>query len=317
VATGPTGDGRPVTGVPPRLLLRRDALEEGFSDDELARLTRSSDWTHLRRGAYLDGEAPGSAAARHRLLVTATLGQLRRPAVVSHQSAAVLLGLPLWDVPLHRVHLTRRPPAWNDTSRVLFVHVAHLDDDEVVHAGGLQVTSPARTAVDLARCLPHDRAVVALDAALHAGLLTEAGLSDALTRCGGRPGARSARRAVQASDGRSESVGESRSRLLLHALGLAPTALQFPVRTAGGVLLGRTDFAWEDRRLVGEFDGRVKYGRLLRPGQEPGDAVFEEKRREDAIRDEGWGVVRWTWADLATPARLGARVQRARDRGRR
>ncbi len=42
---------------------------------------------------------------------------------------------------------------------------------------------------------------------------------------------------------------------------------------------------------MGEFDGRIKYGRLLRPGQEAGDAVFEEKRREDAIRDEGWKVV--------------------------
>ncbi len=81
------------------------------------------------------------------------------------------------------------------------------------------------------------------------------------------------------------------------------------------MLLGRTDSAWEDRRLVGESDGRVEYGRLLRPGQAPGDAVFEEKRREDAIRNEGRGVVRWTWADLATQARLGARVQRARDRG--
>jgi hypothetical protein len=304
-----------VTGHPPRLLLRRDALEEGFSDDELARLTRARDWTHLRRGAYLDGEAPGSAVARHRLLVSATLGQLRRPAVVSHQSAAVLLGLPLWGVPLDRVHVTRRPPAWNDASRVLSVHVAHLDDDEVLDAGGLLVTSPARTAVDLARALPHDRAVVALDAARHAGLLTDAGLTDAVARCSGRPGARAARRAVEASDGRSESVGESRSRVLLRALGLAPTALQFPVRTAGGVLVGRTDFAWEDRRVVGEFDGRVKYGRLLRPGQEPGDAVFQEKRREDAIRDEDWGVVRWTWGDLEAPLRLGARVRRALDRG--
>ena len=56
--------------------------------------------------------------------------------------------------------------------------------------------------------------------------------------------------------------------------------------------------------MLGEFDGRVKYGRLLRPGQEPGDAVFEEKRREDAIRDEGWGVVRWVWSDLQVPHRL-------------
>jgi hypothetical protein len=91
---------------------------------------------------------------------------------------------------------------------------------------------------------------------------------------------------------------------------LAPT-LQFPVRTDGGLLLGRADFAWEQQRAVGEFDGRVEYGRLLRPGQSPGDAVFEEKRREDAFRDEGWGVVRWTWPDLDQPGRLRDRVGRA------
>ena len=41
-----------------------------------------------------------------------------------------------------------------------------------------------------------------------------------------------------------------------------------------------------------------------------------EKRREDAIREEDWGVVRWTWADLSRPDRLAARVRRARDRRR-
>ncbi|MCF6744792.1 hypothetical protein E9529_10960 [Blastococcus sp. KM273128] len=65
---------------------------------------------------------------------------------------------------------------------------------------------------------------------------------------------------------------------------------------------------------MGEFDGRVKYGRLLRPGQEPGEVVFAEKRREDATRDEGWDVVRWVWAELAAPHRLAAKVRRARER---
>jgi hypothetical protein len=63
--------------------------------------------------------------------------------------------------------------------------------------------------------------------------------------------------------------------------------------------------------VVGEFDGRVKYGRLLRPGQDPGDAVFEEKRREDALRAEDWAVVRWTWADVERPGRLSRWLQRA------
>jgi hypothetical protein len=89
------------------------------------------------------------------------------------------------------------------------------------------------------------------------------------------------------------------------------------VAFADGLLVARTDFGWEEHRLVGEFDGRVKYGRLLRPGQDPGDVVIEEKRREDAVRDEGWRMVRWVWADLSSGHRLAARVRRARERGRR
>jgi hypothetical protein len=122
---------------------------------------------------------------------------------------------------------------------------------------------------------------------------------------------------VKFSDGRSGSVGESRSRVVLADLGLTPSALQYEITTPSGEFVARTDFAWEEERIVGEFDGRIKYGRLLRPGQDPGDAVFEEKRREDAIRDVGWEVVRWTWGDLSVPAHLAERLERARSRAAR
>jgi hypothetical protein len=69
-------------------------------------------------------------------------------------------------------------------------------------------------------------------------------------------------------------------------------------------------------RNGGEFDGKVKYGRALRPGQDPGDAVFDEKRREDALRDQGLQVVRWVWAELATFDVVAARLRRAFVRGR-
>ena len=69
--------------------------------------------------------------------------------------------------------------------------------------------------------------------------------------------------------------------------------------------------------MLGEFDGQVKYGRLLRPGQAPGDAVFDEKRREDALRDEGWGMIRWVWDELGRPPALVARWRRALERGSR
>jgi hypothetical protein len=299
------------------LLLRRQAVQEGWTDDELARLARAGEVSRLRRGAYVDGPLPQSVATRHRLLVRATLSGFRRWSVVSHQSAAVLLGLPLWGVGLDRVHVTRRPPAWSDRSAVLRVHVARLQEDEIVEVDGVPVTSPVRTALDLARSLPFETAVVVLDAALRRGTVQPELVRERLFDIAGTPGSRSAARAVRFADGRSESVGESRSRVLLHALGLPPSAVQFPVIGADGSFLARTDFAWEDRRVVGEFDGRVKYGRLLRPGQEAGDVVFEEKRREDAIRNEGWGAVRWVWSDLGRRDRLADRVRRALGRGAR
>jgi hypothetical protein len=40
---------------------------------------------------------------------------------------------------------------------------------------------------------------------------------------------------------------------------------------------------------------------VLKPGQTAADAVFEEKRREDARRDLGWQIVRWIWQDLYRP----------------
>jgi hypothetical protein len=298
-------------------VLRRRAVAEGWTDDELARHIRTGAMSRLRRGAYVDGAPPAGDAVRHRLLVHATVAGLRRPAVVSHQSAAVLLRMPLWGVGLDRVHVTRRPPASSEVGRTLRTHVARLRDDEVVEVDGLAVTGPVRTAFDLARSLPLEPAVVALDAALASRVVQAADLARAVAEVAGTRGSRTAARAVAFADGRSESVGESRSRLVLHRLGLAPTALQLVCRDAGGSSLGRADFGWEDERVVGEFDGRVKYGRLLRPGQDPGDVVFEEKRREDAFRDAGWGVVRWTWTDLVPGTVVGDRVGRALARARR
>lgn len=61
----------------------------------------------------------------------------------------------------------------------------------------------------------------------------------------------------------------------------------------------------------------VIYAELLLPGQTAGDVVYAEKLREDALRDLGWQVVRWGWADLRDPAELRRRLERAFQRGRR
>ncbi len=75
--------------------------------------------------------------------------------------------------------------------------------------------------------------------------------------------------------------------------------LQFHVYDELGNLVGITDFAWPRYRLLGEFDGKIKYGRLLKPGQSPGEVVTDEKNREDRLREvTGWSMIRFTWSDL-------------------
>ncbi|MFD0806729.1 hypothetical protein ACFQ0K_11585 [Nocardioides caeni] len=106
-------------------------------------------------------------------------------------------------------------------------------------------------------------------------------------------------------------MGESRGRWSFRSLGFPAPELQWEVRTSSGLLVGICDWAWPKYGLLGEFDGRVKYGRLLRDGQEPGDAVFDEKKREDLLREEtGWPMVRFVWRDYERPSEIGRRLDR-------
>jgi hypothetical protein len=91
--------------------------------------------------------------------------------------------------------------------------------------------------------------------------------------------------------------------------------VQFRITVGDGACVAVSDFGWKEFRTVGEFDGAEKYGRLLLPGERAGDKVFQEKQREDLIRDTGLQVVRWTWGDLDQPKNLADRIRRALDRG--
>ena len=55
----------------------------------------------------------------------------------------------------------------------------------------------------------------------------------------------------------------------------------------------------------------------MKPGQRLQDVLVAEKRREDALRDAGWQVVRWIWSELYRPSELLERLDRAFARGRR
>ena len=302
-----------------RVLTRSGLLAAGWEPSEVRRLRDTARLMPLRRGAYA---APDPQLSEPRVLhearVRAAVQAMSDQAVVSHVSAAVLHGFELWRPHLSHVHLTRdrgrggrdrrgrprRPPPRWTPRRSSSSH-------------GVPVTSPARTLVDLVRGIGFEQGVVAADFALRSGIVDVAGLQVALDRARGWPGVPRARRVAAFADARSESVGESRSRVAIARAGLPVPRPQLEVVDHRHVVVGRCDFGWEEERTVGEFDGRIKYGRDLAPDQDPGEAVFAEKVREDELRDCGLEVARWIWAELARFGPVAARIRRAHARGRR
>lgn len=266
----------------------------------------------MRRGAYLGrgDERLNVPEAHHAVLVRATLPSLAPGSVVSHVSAAVLHGLSVWAIPLDHVHITRPEPSGGRIGSVVHRHVTPLDPTEITSIDGILVTCLARTVADLARTVPFEQAVVVADSALdtHSDL-TPGALATALRRATGWPGVPAARRAIAFARRGAKSPGESRSRIAIARAGLPVPRLQFPVQLANGVAI--TDFGWADRRAVGEFDGEVKYGRLVPRGQAPADVVFAEKVREDAVRALEFGFTRWIWDELDDFAPVAARIARA------
>ena len=265
----------------------------GTNQRQLARSLELGERTLVRHGAWAT-EAPKDDLAKHRQLVAGTWPLLASNAVLSHGSAAVLHGLPVWKPMLHRVSITRASGGHGARTNQLHVRCAPLDAADLVELDGYRVTSLERTAVDLSRSVSYERAVAILDAALHAKADPQL-LADMSAAARYTSGAGVLRRALEFADRRAESVAESISRVRMAEVGLPVPVLQFEVFDDYGRWLGRTDFAWLEYGVVGEFDGAVKYTGTER---EVAAAVMAEKRRQAAIEAAGWVVVRWTWSDL-------------------
>jgi hypothetical protein len=294
-----------------QILLTQWLRTEGFGSNEISRMRQRGDLVPVRRGAYArDRPDDQTAEQAHRRLILATVPQLEDGAVVSHASAAVLHGLPTWSSAIDRMHLTRDRSGGGRRRPVVHVHGAPLRAEDLAVIDGISVTSLVRTVLDLARTVPMDQAVAAGDRALALGL-SPLELERRLVTMERWPGVRRARRVVGFLDGRSESAGESVSRVRMLEDGLPIPELQREIYGPDGRLVARVDFCWEKQQTIGEFDGKIKYGRLLQSGQSIEKVIFEEKVREDALRDLGWQVVRWLWQDLYRGGTVRDRVLRA------
>lgn len=118
----------------------------------------------------------------------------------------------------------------------------------------------------------------------------------------GRTSVAIARDVAGFADPQAESPGESLSRCVMRDLVDIPApTLQRKYFENDGRLIARTDFSWGDGAVAGEFDGRVKYTRGAAFGDDPSETVWDEKQREDRLRDHGVVVIRWVWAMLFRP----------------
>ena len=278
---------------------------------EVRELLRRGELCRIRRGAYA-AVAGGDQVRedKHRRLIHATAPQLLDGSVVSHGSAAVLHRLPVWAAAIERVHVTRSRTGHGKRRSLVHAHSAPLEKTDLVLVDGIAVTSIARTVLDLARTLPMDQAVALGDRAVREGLSPDI-LAAGLVRMERWPGVRRARRAVDFLDPRSESVGESVSRVLLRTDGLPVPDLQQEIIGPDGRVVARVDVLWKEQRTVGKFDGKVKYGRTLHPGHDVEQVLAAEKIREDLIRDCDLQVARWIWGDFYRPGVIRDRVLRA------
>ncbi len=263
-----------------------------LSPGRLRGLLARGDVRRVIAGVGVRGDVPDCVAVRAR---SAQL-VLRRDQVVVDHSAAWLHGVdvgprqdagsgrPLEVADLAKVHATRRRGTHGCKRTVA--------ETDVVDLQGVRVTSPARTAADLACRRGRLDAMAVLDAfARHHGV-GEAEHRLLLPRFAGRRGVTQYRELVPLIDPRAESPRESWTRLAIHDAGLPP--LESQVSTfVRGFGWARLDLGDRELRICVEYDGADFHGA-------PEQQAHDESRRDPLVRD-GWAVVVVRAGDFGEP----------------
>lgn len=251
----PLFDGRPVRV--------RDLLDaRGWSPQLMSRLIGAGRLRRLLPGVLIDAGQPDTLAVR-----AAAVGLLvPHDAVLCRLSAAWLHGVPCV-LPRYRYSLpsveTLRPLDRSGVRRT-GVHgwVGVLAPHHVTTIGGVRVTSPTRTLLDLARWLDRPDGLAYVDAFLRRGLVTKAQLRNGLEELTGFRWVQQARELVALGDGRAESAGESWMRLRWYDARLPELELQHRVVRDGQELYRLDSLVKRSKspRLAPEYDGMEFHG---------------------------------------------------------
>lgn len=256
------------TGVLPadRPFTREHARQAGVERRALERLLDRGELVRLLRGVYAVAALVDVPVVRAQAVALAA-GRGGADAVVVDRTAAWVHGVDVTavlpgPVPLDVRRRTAKGTAWAER--------------DLVGAGGLVITSPLRTAVDLARSGPEGLAVAALDRLLHLGAVRHTELLAELPRWSGRSGTARLRELAVVADARAASAGESVLRLGWHRAAL-PTPTPGLVVRAGDRLV-RLALGVPDRQFAAVTSGQL---------------VRDEVTRADLalLTDLGWRVV--------------------------
>jgi Transcriptional regulator, AbiEi antitoxin len=280
---------------------RAQAMDCGETDRTLAGAVREGVLVRLRRGFYAPADiyAAANAAAKHVLHARAAIAGQRGRVALTGVSAAALHGFDIYDTSLDVVHLVRLDNGSTRTEAGIMHHGSRRDiEEELGLYDGILASIPARAVWEVGCRSSLEGGVVTADSALHQRPELKEALDALRDRFALFPGSVKGRTVIRLADGRSDSPGESVTRVQYYRYGIAIPDLQFDVIDDRGVLIGTADFYWDDFRHLGEFDGKMKYQKLLRPGESPSDCVFREKRREDAMRADARGMSRFVWSEV-------------------
>lgn len=260
----------------------------GVSESTIRRMRRSGFLVALGRNVV------GLSAESDRFAQRCVAAVLLHPgAVLSHQTAGQLHGLPVAD---DHIHLTVEHGTRTKGEGIVLHRTAALEAHEWSPKDGHRVTRPARTLCDLAGVASgddHYRWLVM--EAVAKGTVSAAGLlacHDRLKGVGRSGSARRGRVLFELFDESllvSESQMERRFRRLVREAGISGLELPFRPPWFDG-RYGIVDGAIPDAKVIIELDGRRWHATLER---------FDNDRARDRVAAEnGWRVLRFTWADV-------------------
>jgi hypothetical protein len=253
---------------------------------------RRRGYRRLVQGVFADPGLPYD----HRLKCRGVALLLPEGTVIGGHSAAAWWGAPFAGVTDPVTVLRPRDVTWKGP-RGVRVHQTVLRPGDRTVVDDLPLTTPLRTAWDVAALEPLATAVAALDAMVRATTVSLPQLR-AMTRAGsGRFGAARFRRAVELVDPRAASPAESWVRVALVLAGLNPVP-QYPVHLDGRTM--ELDFAWPEAMVALEYEGAYHFDETQ---------IVRDDARIERLQAAGWLVIRISAADLRN---LDAVVQKIR-----